>query len=234
MSNGWIYLRKTVNLKGEAMAYCIGKTGNEKKRRKTYRKENPHIKHMEDYKTRNMKAAEDELKDFIKDNDMQYVSNSTEWLRAECFEEFYSKWEEVKGEWWVNKPKPTKREYIQPIGAGTVKPLPPVGKPRPMENWTEKEHLLAYAQEAARTPPPVPMASVSTQSNAPARKQIPAFWLALGEMIAAVFFCAVGVAAFILFMNFIGFIIYGGLGLAVLWVIGTLSGAGKRRRRGAW
>ena len=225
MSKGWIYLRKNVNLKGEAMAYCIGKTGNEKKRRKTYQKENPFIEHMEDYKASDMHTAETILRDFIKDNEMQLVGRSAEWLRKECFEEFYQKWLKVKCEWWVNKPKPPKREYIKPIGAGSVKPLPPVGKPRPLENWTEKEHLIAYVQEAARTPPPVPMASVTAQSIAPATDETPALLQALGEVIAVTFTLAVGVGV-------IGICFHLGkilialvpilLCVAFMWVLGTL------------
>ena len=172
MSNGWIYLRKNVNLNGDVMAYCIGKTGNEKKRRKTYRKENPFIEHVEDYKATNMHAAETMLRDFIKDNNMQLVGRSSEWLRKECFEQFYEKWLEVKSEWWVNKPEKPKRKYLQPLGFGAVKPLPPVGKPRPLNNWKKKEDLIAYAQEATGTPLIAPKKNITTQSIAAVDKSI--------------------------------------------------------------
>jgi hypothetical protein len=101
MRPGWIYLKKNVNLKGEVMAYCFGLTGNSKSRYRAYRKENPFIEHVEDYKTKNMNAAESTLKAFVVDNDMQLLGRSSEWLRAECFEDFHEKWKQVKNEWSV-------------------------------------------------------------------------------------------------------------------------------------
>lgn len=249
MSKGWIYLRKNVNLKGEVMAYCIGKTGNEKKRRKTYRKENPFIEHVEDYKASNMHAAETILKDFIKDNDMQLVGRSSEWLRKECFDQFYQKWSQVKGDWWVNKPKKPKRKYLQPLGAGPVKPLPPVGKPRPLPaaaiEATRTSSALAnkISAEKARIERQgnIYHASHLETCNVPAKKKTSAFWQAIGEAMVVGGGTLLGIMALAgiavnmpSIISFLGTVISMVLVLGFLWLLGSIAGKPKRRRRKAW
>lgn len=118
MSKGWIYLKKMTDHNGTPTAYCFGLTSRPKKRKKAYRKENPFIVHLEDFKTDNMKAAEDELIAEAKRRRWLLRDNSDEWIKESCFEDFKIIWERVKSKHSVQgaqKRKVAKRKRRQSV-----------------------------------------------------------------------------------------------------------------------
>lgn len=113
MSRGWIYLRKQVSPRTKKVeAYCFGLTSNKEQRNKTYRKENPFQKLVEDYEAIDIHAAEKILKDFVVANGMRVPDNdSKDCLRVDCYKRFYKKWQEVKNEYSLESIK--KREQAE-------------------------------------------------------------------------------------------------------------------------
>lgn len=249
MSKGWIYLKKMTDHNGNPTAYCFGLTGNDKRRKRAYRKENPFIVHLEDFKTVNMKAAEDELIAEAKLRRWLLLDNSDEWIKADCFEDFKIIWKRVKDKHsvqGVRKRKAAKRKRRQAVYGVDVMGDPMTAKQkRDRERQIERDRLLGEAaamrqQQQFRQPPPPTERQdkvATAQSIAAATDETPALLQALGEMIAVTFVLAIGTGIIGIAVS-LGEVLVAfvpvGLCIALMWFIGKLTAPEKSRRRKAW
>ncbi len=257
MSKGWIYLKKMTDHNGYPTAYCFGLTSRPEKRKRAYRKENPFIVHLEDFQTPDMKAAEDELIAEVKRRRWLLRDNSDEWIKASCFDDFKTIWNRVKDKHsiqGVRKRKAIKRRRRQAVHGMDVMGDPMTQKQkRDRERDTTRRRLLdeaaAIRQQKQFMEPPLPRDRQAAIDHAkhlatcsvPAEKQTSAFWQAMGEAMVigggsllglmALAGIAVNMPSII---SFLGTVISMVLVLGFLWLLGTVSGAGKRKRRKAW
>lgn len=130
MYKGWVYLKKMTDHNGTPTAYCFGLTSKPEKRKRAYRKENPFIVHLEDFRTNNMRAAEEELITEAKRRRWLLRDNSNEWIKASCFDDFQIIWKRVKDKHSVQESRKRKaakrkqRKTVDVMGDPTTQKEP--------------------------------------------------------------------------------------------------------------